>query len=122
MDKYIEVIKKSIQLSDTILEGLEHITKLLNDGKHEQSVFLFEDVMEAYTSIRTATEPIVKKLKSETVREKQVDIENVIVQVVSEYEKNNYLKVQEIFQHELVPKYKTFKEELEKLFEPYLIS
>ena len=73
MEKPIEVIKQSLELSETILEGLQHIQKLLSEGKSEQSVFMFENVLEAYTAISETIESVINELNNESISAKQTN-------------------------------------------------
>ncbi|UII55611.1 hypothetical protein LS684_18595 [Cytobacillus spongiae] len=122
MEKHIEVMKMSLELSETIVEGLQHIQKLLNEGKHEQTVFLFEDVLTAYESIGRTTKQVVKDLNQELILARQTEFGKSAELVVTAFEEKNYAKVQEILQFNFVPKFKKLKEELEKAFNPYLVS
>ena len=122
MEKHIEVMKKSLELSETILEGLQHIQKLLSEGKSEQSVFMFEDVLEAYTAISATIEPVINELNNESISAQQAAFSQAADLVVTAYEEKNYAKVQEILQFTLVPRFKKLKEELEQAFKPYVIS
>ena len=96
-------MKKSLELSETILEGLQHIQKHLSEGKSEQSVFMFEDVLEAYTAISATIEPVINELNNESISSKQTGFSQAADLVVTAYEEENYAKVQEILQFTLVP-------------------
>ncbi|EWG11497.1 hypothetical protein [Cytobacillus firmus] len=61
MEKYIEVMKQCLEISETILEGLHHIQKLLSEGKFEQTIYLYEDVLLAYSTIENSVEPLKEK-------------------------------------------------------------
>ncbi|UTW68534.1 hypothetical protein KHA80_13085 [Anaerobacillus sp. HL2] len=52
MEKDIEIMKMSVELSETILEGLQHIQKVFRSESFE-TIFLFEDVLLAYSTIET---------------------------------------------------------------------
>ncbi|MEH7342630.1 hypothetical protein V7122_01895 [Bacillus sp. JJ1532] len=64
MEKYFEVMKKSLELSETILEVFHHIQKLFGEGKSEQTVFLFEDALVAYSTIVRTIEPIINEINN----------------------------------------------------------
>lgn len=115
-------MKNSIELSETVLEGLQYIQKLLNEGKNEQSVFMFEEVLQAHETITRTIDPVVKELKNEGIPSKQAEFSNATNLVVTAYEEKNYAKVQEILQFNLVPQFKKLKEELEKAFNPFIVS
>lgn len=118
----MEVIRISLDLSETIFEGLEHIQKILGEGKFEQTIFLFEDVLEAFSSIERSIEPIIKKVDREALDEQLVSVKNALEIVVSTYEEKNYAKVQEVMQFTLRPQFKKFKAKIEEVFNPYLLS
>lgn len=122
MENHIEIMKKALELSETILEGLQYIQKLLSEGKSEQSVFMFEDVLVGYTTIGRTIEPVVIELNNESISAKQAKFIDTANLVVTAYEVKNYAKVQEILQFTLVPRFKRLKEELEHAFHPFVVS
>ncbi|MGO4888805.1 hypothetical protein ACJ2A9_13690 [Anaerobacillus sp. MEB173] len=93
MEKHIEVMKKSIELSETIIEGLQHIQKQLREDKHEQTVFLFEDVLVAYSTVSRSVDTVLKELSNEAIPAMQVDLSKAADLVVTTYEEKNYAKV-----------------------------
>ncbi|GLB60187.1 hypothetical protein [Cytobacillus sp. NCCP-133] len=122
MEKYIEVMKKSQELAETVLEGLQHIQKLIGEGKHEQSILMFEDVLLAYTTIWRTIEPAIRELGNESIPVRQADVSKAAELVVSVFEEKNDAKVQEVLQFTLVPQFKKLKAELEQAFQPFLVS
>lgn len=115
-------MKKTLELSETIIDGLKHIQKLLSEGKNEQTVFLFEDVLVAYVTIARTTETALNEMNNENILEFQVEFSKVADLVVNAYEEKNYPKVQEILQFNFLPKFKKLKGELEEAFKPFLFS
>lgn len=122
MEKHIEVMKKSLDLSETILEGLQHIQKLLNAGKSEQSIFMFEDTLQAYATIGKTIGVAVKEIKNDSIPAKQAEFSKAVDLGVTAYENKNYSKVLEILQFTLIPRFKRLKKELEEAFNPYILS
>lgn len=122
MEKHIEVMKKSLQLSGTMLAALQHIQKLLNEGKSEQAIFLFEDVLQGYATVERTISPVVKDLNNESIALKQVDFGQATELVVTAFEEKNYAKVQEVLQFTLIPGFKKLVGELEQAFNPYIVS
>lgn len=95
---------------------MQHIQKLLNQRENEQSVFMSDDVLDAYATIRRTIEPVVNELKSESIFAKQVEFSRVADLVVTAYEEKNYAQVQEILQFTLVPRFKRLKVEVRTCF------
>lgn len=122
MEKHIEVMRKSVELSETVQEGLQHIQKLLTEGQGEQTVFLFEDILSAYATITRTIEPALRELKNENIPAIQFECSKAADLVVIAYEAKEYAKVQEALQFNLVPKFKKLNQELESAFRPFLVS
>jgi hypothetical protein len=122
MEKYINEMKHSTELLDTILVGLEHIQKLLSEGKIEFSILLFEDTVQAFSMIETSIERFLSEFLTEELPLLTDNVRSAIQLIVSAYESKNYAKVQEALQFALLPKYKKWKHELDKMFNSYLLS
>ncbi|OLO38106.1 hypothetical protein BTR23_11970 [Alkalihalophilus pseudofirmus] len=122
MEKYIDVMKKSLELSETILEGLEHVQKLLSEGNYEQSILLMEEVLVAYTTIERSIKPVNQEFDNETIGHLQNGLKKTIELVVNAYESKSYVKVNEIIQFSLLPQLNKFKHELEQNFHTYIVS
>ena len=122
MEKYIEVMKQSLDLSGTILEGLQHIQKLLGEGKIDETMALFEDVISAFAVVERSIEPVKEELHDHELEDKVKSVKGALEHVVSAYEVKNHGKVQEVMQFTFVPQFKKLKDELERAFRPYLIS
>ncbi|MBU8905995.1 hypothetical protein KH400_05245 [Desertibacillus haloalkaliphilus] len=115
-------MKQSVELTETILEGLQHIQKLLGEGKFEETMYLFEDAVAGFTTIVRSIGPVQKELNNDELETKINSVKNALDLVVGTYESNSHGKVQEIMQFTLVPQFMKLKQELERAFEPYLLS
>jgi hypothetical protein len=51
MEKYLDVVKRTIELSDTCLDGLEHIKGRLNEGRFEETFQMMSDVVSAFSQL-----------------------------------------------------------------------
>ncbi|MBM7096854.1 hypothetical protein JSY36_14050 [Bacillus sp. H-16] len=122
MDKYIDVMKQSVTLTGTIIEGLQHIQKELGEGKLQDTVFLFEDVVAGFLAVENSLMPVKEELEMKSVEENLTSLKNSLELVVTAYEAKDIAKVQELMQFTLVPQVKKLKEELEDMFQPYVTS
>lgn len=122
MEKYIDVMKQAVELSGTMLEGLQHIQKLLGEGKFEETMYLFEDVISAFSTIDLSIVPVIEILDNHVINERSKKINRALEHVVSCYEVKSHIRVQEAMQFTLVPEVKKWKEELDKAFQPYIVS
>ncbi|MBP1931459.1 hypothetical protein [Ammoniphilus resinae] len=122
MEKYIDVMKRTIELSVTCLEGLEHIKVKLNEGRFEETIQLMNDVVTAFSKMESSIQPIFHTLPSNEIQPLTHSLINAFENAVTAYEQGQAGKVKEIFQFTLLPAYKKWKVEVEKVFHPYLIS
>ncbi|WP_188206706.1 hypothetical protein [Alkalibacillus aidingensis] len=116
MDQQTQILKQSIDLSQTMLQGLEHIQALLNDGKFEETMYLFEDVVRAHLSV---SKSLINKKEIDVskINEKSQNIQDSFDKVVKAYETNDKGSVQQILQFTLIPKVKEWHEELDEVYE-----
>ncbi|MGJ9385246.1 hypothetical protein [Salipaludibacillus sp. CF4.18] len=123
MEKHLDVMKQSIQLSETVLEGLTHVQKQLNETKYPEAMQLMDDVVGGFASIENSVGPVFADLNDTELVEAQIGkVRESLEGVVTSLEGHSYGTVQEILQFTLIPNVKKLKAEMETLFEPYLVS
>jgi hypothetical protein len=86
MEIYNDVLKRSTELLETVQEGLLHILKRLNEGHFEDTIYLFEDAVEAFSVIERSLNVIPKYLLNEDLSELTVKVKNAIELAVGAYE------------------------------------
>ncbi|MFB4165222.1 hypothetical protein ACE1TI_15765 [Alteribacillus sp. JSM 102045] len=52
-------MNQSLQLSETVLEGLTHVQKQLNDMKYPEAIQLMDDVVDGFASIENSVRPVL---------------------------------------------------------------
>ncbi|MFD1849058.1 hypothetical protein [Oceanobacillus bengalensis] len=122
MEKNTEVMQQSKELLQTVNEALQHIQNLLKEGKFESTITLFGDVVQAYSAVEGAVDHLPDELLSVENRELTTEVRNAIELIVSAYESKDYGKVQEVLQLSLIPRFSKWQEDLESVFEQYLVS
>ncbi|WP_416147303.1 hypothetical protein ACM26V_13855 [Salipaludibacillus sp. HK11] len=116
-------MKQSLQLSETVLEGLTHVQKQLNETKYADAMQLMDDVIGGFASIENSASPVFADLKDTELVEAHIGkVRDSLERVVTSLEDHSYGIVQEILQFTLIPNVKKMKVEMEALFEPYLVS
>lgn len=120
MDKYIDLMRYSIELTITGLEGLEYIQEQISEEPNETVIRLFADLLTAFNAIEGSIEnlPLDKNSLVETTDK----LRQAFDYIVSALEEGNSAKVQEMLQFTLVPMYKNWKVELEEAFNPFILS
>lgn len=96
-----KIINMSMDLIETILEGLEHIQKLIAQSKLEQSIYLFDDICEAFLVIENSIKEILESLNNDVINENLELIKNTLDLSVSAYEESNIVQLENILLSEL---------------------
>jgi RNA binding exosome subunit len=122
MDKHIETMKRIVELSDTILEGLEHIKSEVNEGRLGNTVELMKDVTEAFFQIEQSISPFLSELPTNGIENLTESLKTGMEYVVRAYEVEKGDQVFEILQFTLLPVYKKWKNELDRTLGPFISS
>lgn len=122
MEKYLEVMRQSIELSNTIIVGYEQIQRFIEEGQFEEAILLYSDTINGIYSIENAVKPVLQELKIKEVPVLITAVVDSLDFIAYAFEERDYHKAQKALYVKLVPQYKQLKEKLEKAFNPYLVS
>ncbi|WP_368503266.1 hypothetical protein AB3N04_13520 [Alkalihalophilus sp. As8PL] len=122
MQKYRDIMVQVIDLTSTMIEGAAHMQVLLNEGKFEQSIILFEDVMKAYSAVERSVAPVLVELEEEEVQGQLVRVRESLELVVSAFERKNFAHSKELLQFGLIPALKKAETQFIQAFSTYLVS
>ncbi|ADH98555.1 hypothetical protein Bsel_1036 [[Bacillus] selenitireducens MLS10] len=123
MDKYTDVMKQSLNVLETMTEGLIHIQKQLGEGKAPDAIQLMDDMMVGFMSVKQSLEPVFEELEGTDIATQQLEkVSETLERVVTAFEGEAYGTVSEVLQFTLVPEVKKLHSALEELFKPYLVS
>jgi RNA binding exosome subunit len=122
MEKQIDSLKRTIELTETCLEGIEHIKKRLNEGHFENAINLFSDIVEAYYLMERLIQSLAIQLPTNQLEERTISLRKAFEHSASAFEKNDWKKSQEIIQFTLLPAYKKWKSELGQALSVYTFS
>jgi hypothetical protein len=117
-----QIASDIINLSDTIMEGLEHIKHRVSEGYLEDTYYLLEDIMNAVASIHRATEPMLSVLGENSIEEFAQHINHLIDEMTNNYKEQRIEKAKIDFQLVLIPAFKEWKNELERCLSDYIAS
>jgi len=62
MKKYLDFVKQNLLLSETVIEGLIHVQKQLNEKKYPEVMQLMDDVVGGFASIENSVGPVFADL------------------------------------------------------------
>lgn len=122
MDKYLDVIRKTLQLSETILEGLTYIQANLDLGEFEKTKTMFTDVIEGIYQIQQSISAFLSELPANEIAKLNGKLKNSLDGVVSAYEQKKAAQLKEKMEEELLPVFEQWQEELRRCLRPYLLN
>ncbi|MFB4165226.1 hypothetical protein ACE1TI_15790 [Alteribacillus sp. JSM 102045] len=122
MEKQLPVIQKVLELSETMGEGLQHIQYLLNEGKIESALPLFEDVIYAFSVSEQSLQPVIESQHFDTIQAQHHTFRESLQYIVTILEKGEFEKGKEVLQFTLLPRWKKWSSTLETSFRAYLVS
>jgi hypothetical protein len=120
--KYIDIIRKTLDLADTCLEGLEHVKACINKGRFEDGLIMLHDSVQGYYHMEKALVPVLAKLPANGMGPLSEALRNALDAVISIQERGERAKVLELMQFVVVPAYKKWHTELNRCLRPYVAS
>jgi hypothetical protein len=122
MEKYIDVMKRTIELSESCVESLEHIKLRINEGAFEETIQSMDDLVNAVYQIEVSMQGYLREIPANRIEERTNQLRNSLEHVVSAYGQRESAKALEIIQFNVLPSCKGWKTEIEKALQSYVLS
>ncbi|MDD3024368.1 MAG: hypothetical protein PHE26_10780 [Syntrophomonadaceae bacterium] len=117
MDHLYEIAGDIINLSSTVLEGLNHMKQRMEEGQLNETLFLFEDVLEALLSIENSIQPLTEN--KEGLDAAVVALKQSLEMLARAYEEKNLGKALAELSDNLIPVVEKLRSELETALKTY---
>ena len=117
-----DVAKRLLELAETGLEGLEYVKEQNGQGNFEQAMSVFTDVIHSFSEIENVlntNQPEQGDADLATAIESLRDGFNWMVKAYESQEQGGTLGIMQLT---LIPRYKSWQEELEKSLGRYIVS
>lgn len=121
MEKYYDVIKRSLELSETIDEGLVYIQRKLDEEQIEDTIDLMGDVIQGFITIQESIASIESQVNSEQFKSLTETIKKDFDMIVDTYEMNDINRLKFILPL-LLNDYRLWKNELSELMRKYIAN
>ncbi|RNB92643.1 hypothetical protein EDM56_00400 [Brevibacillus fluminis] len=122
MDKYLDMMRQMIALADTCLEAIIHLHNRLADVFLEETIGLFQDILDAFSQLEQSYY-LLQTILPENQLEEQLDaMREVYASLVKAYEQNDNSQVIFLLQTRLLTEYPAWKNELEQTLKPFIIT
>ncbi|GGD72741.1 hypothetical protein [Paenibacillus nasutitermitis] len=122
MERYMDVMDKTLKLSETCLEAIAHIKAQLNEGQFEETSSLMSNVVEGFYHLEQALPDLLKQLPANNLEQLVQQLQQSLERVVTAYEQAKPGQVQEKLQFSLQPAFLALHRELEVVLRPYTLS
>jgi len=119
---YYEVMRQSLELSETMLNGIEHIRWKLAAGHFEEMLSLLQDVTEALVSIQEGGQQVAGEMKTGNPNDNMERLLSALDELVSAYESKDWEQALKAMENQVVPGFIAWKEELERCYRPAVVS
>ncbi len=114
MEKVLGVYRRVSNLSETTLEGLEHIYNLTMDGRFEETVVLYTDVATSFHEMQMALAVHLPEYEGSEMRKMADDVIAGMKLVLAAYENERDVRPMEVMQFAMLPAYRRWHEELQE--------
>ena len=102
--------KRLLDLTNTMLEAVGHLKKRFADAKLENNLYLFTDMMEAFSII----EKILDKREDIDIKSETEDLKKSFEVITSYYEEENYNDIRSFFNFVFLPAFEAWNREIIK--------
>lgn len=121
MEKYIEVLTRILELSDTLQEGIEHIQLKLAEEKIEDAKILLHDVAEALEAIDQSLSPIEEELPDNSINYLNYNLLKEIKKIILSLLEYNEMELIVNSSKKLLPAYRMWKQEMQRVIGPLIL-
>ena len=117
-----DLAKRLLELTATGLEGLEYVKEQSGLGNFEQAMSVFTDLLHSFSEIENVLNTNQPEEGSDELASASESLRDGFNWMVKAYEKQEQGGKLEIMQLTLIPRYKSWQEELEKSLSRYIVS
>lgn len=122
MEKYTDIIRRTLDLADTCLHGLEHAKTCINEGRFEDGIIMLHDAVQGYYQMEKALVPVLTNLPGNNMGPLSEDLRNALDTVVAVQEQSERAMALELMQFSVVPAYKKWHMELSRCLQTHVAS
>ena len=101
-----------LDLSDSVIQAMEHLHVRLSEGHLEDTSYLLEDLKDAVISIQNATELLMPQLGDNRINHFTMELQGVVEDMSATYEQRRIEKAKVDMQWVMIPLAKKWRDEL----------
>lgn len=121
-EKYYEVVRRSLELLDTIQEALLYVTGSVGKDEYQTILALFNDVVEAIRNVDFSLDPIISGLNDETLIASAYQLVSAINVFIKHSEDEECQFLIHDVRQEVMPAFRGWYGRLEELLMPKIVA
>lgn len=122
MEAYVEVMRRTVELSETCIEGLQYISIRLDEDLTGDTLYLLEDVVCSFCQIVSSIQLLDPYIMSSHLAVITNSIEKSLHDIMSAYESNSINFAANELNERLLPLFQSWNNELAYSFQKYILS
>ncbi|WP_168123935.1 hypothetical protein [Paenibacillus sp. HB172176] len=119
---HITVMKRTLALSYTCLEAINHLKTALEAEISEGAILLFGDLIEAFIQIEDSLQSFDNQLPLIELQEPSGAVRTALEQSAAAFESNDNERTLTSIHNSLQPAFESWKSELERILSPFLAA
>lgn len=116
MENCCELFRQSVELCETMLEGLGHVLKRLDEGALDDTRNLLSDMIDGFLSVERALQAVTAELPENNIARLGENVEVNFERLVESYKNNDVNDAVIVMKQNVIPGFIQWKKELEVVY------
>ena len=121
-NEQVEVIRRILELKDTVYDGIAHADLMLAGNKFESAYAMIKDVMEGLTGINASLETVMSEIPDNRIEEYMNKLGDSFEAIVEKYPMKQTGLALAIMRESLIPRYTAWSEEMNRCLRGYTLA
>jgi hypothetical protein len=120
-ESLLEIIRRSIELLDTLAEAAEYMATREQEVGFESSVELFGDFVDGIGQLENSLDPVLHEVLDRELNDSAYALAEALETVASAFKEQNMYNAKEATREKLVPAYRQWKDALQRILRPMVV-
>ncbi|MDT3699104.1 MAG: hypothetical protein RO469_06710 [Thermincola sp.] len=122
MEKHLDEMRIMLQLADTGLDAIQHLIGTEGEKTEQAPLYLLPDLVDSFLTINKAFELFCDKLPPNGISEASWAVSDKLTAACQAVEDGKTNIMIYLIRDQLLPVYKSWRQELADCFNPYILS
>ncbi|OAB42939.1 hypothetical protein [Paenibacillus glacialis] len=122
MEEYLEVMRRTVELAETCMDGLHHIHIRLNEGLMEDTLYLLEDIVCGFCQITDSIQVLEFFFLDNEPLDMTTKVEMALHDILSAYEHHDINLASYSLSSLLLPSFQSWNNGIMRTFHPHILS